>query len=115
MNEYSNIASPDYGLDPKAEAKRQRHIIVIFAMLLVSVILGVFIFNLLNAGEVSLASSYVREHYGDGYEYATSKAVYKVGNCVMSPKESVTVIFHGKDFSVISVVVKDGKVVEKVG
>ena len=113
--EYGNIESPDYGLDPKAESKRQRHIVIIFAVLLVCMVLGVFIFNLLNAGEVSLARSYVQEHYGDRYEYATSKAVYKGGNCVMSPKESVTVIFHGKDFSVVSVVVRDGKVMEKVG
>ncbi len=115
MNEYGNIESPDYGLDPKAETKRQRHIIIIFAILLVCVILGVMIFSLWNVGEVSLAKSYVKEHYGDKYEYAASKAVYTGGNCVMSPKESVTVIFQGKDFSMITVVVKDGKVEEKVG
>ncbi len=30
----------------------------------------------------------------------------------MFPKESVTVVFQGDDFSIISVVVKDGKVTE---
>ena len=115
MNEYINMESSDYGLDPKAESKKQRHIIIIFAILLICVILGIFIFYLLNIGEVSAAKGYVKEHYGDKYEYAASKAVYTGGNCVMSPKESVTVIFQGKDFSMITVVVKDGKVEEKVG
>ena len=113
MNEYGNIESPDYGLDPQAETKRQKHIIIIFAILFVCVILGIFIFNLWNIGEVSAAKSYVKENYGDGYKYVSSKAVYSGGNCVISPKKSVTVTFQGEDFSVINIVVKDGKIEEQ--
>ncbi len=110
MDEY-NIESPDFGLDPKNESKKQKHIIIIFAVILISVILGIFIFNLWNVGEVSLAKDYVKEHYGDGYSYVSSKAVYLGGGCAVSPKESVTVIFQGEDFSLITVVVKDGSVI----
>ena len=112
MNEYLNIESPDYGLDPKAESKKQRHIIIIFAVLLICVVLGIFIFSLWNIGEVSAAKSYVKEHYGEEYEYVSSKAVYSGGNCVLSPKGSVTVVFQNKDFSVITVTVKGGSVYE---
>jgi len=119
MNEYNEYSeynkimeNPDYGLDSKAESKKQRHIIIIFAILLVCVILAIFIVNLWNIAEVSLAQNYVKENYGDKYSYVSSKAIYSGGGCVMFPKESVTVVFQGDDFSIISVVVKDGKVTE---
>ena len=110
MNEYINMESSDYGLDPKAESKKQRHIIIIFAILLICVILGIFIFYLLNIGEVSAAKGYVKENYGEQYIYVSSKAVYSMGNCVLSPKESVIVTFQGNDLSVINVIVKNGTV-----
>ena len=119
MNEYDEDGeykrlreNPNYGLDKKTESKKQRHIIIIFVILLVCVILGVFIVNLWNMAEVSLAKSYVSEHYGDKYSYISSKAVYSGGGCVMLPKESVTVVFQGEDFSVVTVVVKGGTVTE---
>ena len=107
MDEY-DIESPDFGLDPKKESKKQRHIIIIFAIIMICIIFGIFIFNLLNVGEVSLAKDYVKKNYGDKYSYVSSKAVYTGGGCVASPKESVTVIFQGNDFSVITVTVKGG-------
>lgn len=111
MDEY-DIESPDFGLDPKKESKKQRHIIIIFAIIMICIILGIFIFNLLNVGEVSLAKDYVKEHYGDTYSYVSSKAVYSGGSCVASAKESVTVVFQGNDFSVITVTVKGGAAYE---
>lgn len=112
MNEYGNIESPDYGLHPQAETKKQKHIIIIFAILMICVILGIFIFYLLNIGEVSAAKGYVKENYGERYIYVSSKAVYSVGNCVLSPKERVVVTFQGDDLSVINVVVKNGTITE---
>ena len=45
--EYNRIMeNPDYALDSKTETKKQKHIIIIFAVLLVGVILAIFIFNL---------------------------------------------------------------------
>ena len=111
MDEY-DIESPDFGLDPKKESKKQRHIIIIFAIIMICIILGIFIFNLLNVGEVSLAKDYVKKNYGDKYSYVSSKAVYMGGGCVVFPKESVTVVFQGDDLSVMTVIVKDGKVME---
>lgn len=107
MDEY-NLEGADFGLDPKEESKRQKHIIIIFTAVLISVVLGIFIFNMLNVGEVSLAKDYVKEHYGDTYNYVSSKAIYSGVGCVASPKESVTVIFQGNDFSVITVTIKGG-------
>ena len=112
MDEY-NIESPDFGLDPKEESKRQRHIIIIFAIIMICIIFGIFIFNMLNVGEVSLAKDYVKEHYGDTYNYVSSKAIYSGGGCVVLPKESVNVVFQGDNFSVITVTVKDGKVLSE--
>ena len=118
-NEYSEYAeynrimeNPDYALDSKTETKKQRHIIIIFGILLVCVVLAIFIVNLWNIAEVSLAKSYVKENYGDKYSYVSSKAVYMGGGCVVFPKESVTVVFQGDDLSVMTVIVKDGKVME---
>ena len=68
---------------------------------------------MLNVGEVSLAKDYVKEHYGDTYNYVSSKAIYSGGGCVVLPKESVNVVFQGDDFSVITVTVKDGKVISE--
>ena len=52
-NEYSEYAeynrimeNPDYALDSKTETKKQRHIIIIFGILLVCVVLAIFIVNL---------------------------------------------------------------------
>lgn len=104
--------SPDYGLDPKSESKKQKHIIILFSVLLTVVILGIIIFNLWNIGEVQAAKDYVKEHYGDGYSYVSSRAVYTVGNCAMSPKESVIVLFQGSDLSVVTVTVKGGTAYE---
>lgn len=103
--------SPDFGLDSKKKSQKQKHMIILFSALLICIILGFFIFNLWNIGEVNLAKEYVKEHYGDGYSYVSSKALYTGGGCIASPKENVTVIFQGNDFSVLTVVIKNGEVV----
>ncbi len=110
MNEWLP-ENPDFGLEPKRESQKQKHIMILFSIILICVVLGTVIFNLWNIGEVHLAKDYVREHYGDNYSYVSSKALYTGGGCVASPKENVTVIFQGNDLSVITVIVKNGEIV----